>query len=84
MKNFKISGVTEHAIKQALFKGAPIIKPRRLRRMEKQAEVKRGYGKGGRYAFISRDDEFVYITNRRVTAVITVLTWTEYQNLMHS
>ena len=83
MKNFRIDGVTEHAIEQALSKDAPIKRPRQLKRLKREGRVKKVAAAGGRHAFIL-DDCFVYITNRGMSAVITVLKKWEYKNLMYS
>lgn len=82
MKNFQISGVTEHAIEQALSKGAPIKRPRQLKRLNREGRARKVAAAGRRHAFIL-DDRFVYITNYKMSTVITVLQKWEYKNLMY-
>ncbi|MFW5888675.1 MAG: hypothetical protein ACOCVY_03090 [Patescibacteria group bacterium] len=83
MKNFKIKGITEHAISQALSKGAPILRPKKLKNLKKRGEVKIGPAAGGRVAFIYLNN-FVYVADAKKTVIITVLTWREYKNIMYS
>jgi hypothetical protein len=83
LKNFKISGVTDHAIRQALTKKAPILRPKKIKKLIKKGEIRPAPAAGSRNAFIY-EDMFVYITNRSTTVVITVLTWREYKTIMYS
>lgn len=82
MKNFRVSGVTSHAVEQALSKGAPIIRPKKLKRLKKSGKVRQVAVAGDRIGFMYLDS-FVYITNSGLSAVITVLTKREYKKIMY-
>jgi hypothetical protein len=83
LKNFYISGVTNHAIEQALSKGAPIMRPKKLKKLKKRGKVRQVMAAGGRIGFVYQD-RFVYITSSNLSTVITVLTKGEYKNIMYS
>lgn len=79
----KPRGITTHALQQSVLKSAPVISPKKLRRKKAKKEIIVEPASQGRKAFRffhkGQQEEFVYIMNKKETAVVTVLTKEEYQ-----
>ena len=68
------SGVTEHALSRAHDNDAPIREPTELKRLYKAGELEKKRAKYGKIAFVDRD-RFVYVTDKKCSVLITVLSW---------